>query len=487
MNELTTPCGLTALKSLLTCLIDIFLLPVVVHLLRSIIQEVRIVLNTARLRLSFKARTSIISNPRKKVFLMSVLNSLYVGIDVSKNSNQVYAMNFDQKKLLSFSVSNDSEGASKIESKLIECLNKNNYKHVVIVLESTGMYSFHIATYLSASELLAKYSVLVYCINPKTSQNYRKSFTEMDKTDPKDSYILADMARAGKIKDLTPVKGSQKLALQRLTRHRKHISDQIVREKLYVLNNIFLKFSAFDSKYNGLAPFSDPFSATAQAILLEYKSPEEIINTPIEDLTSFISTTSKNRFNDSKKVAEILTKCARMSYRLDKSAYEPINTAIASSLAILRCLENEMKHINKEIENLSKGFNYDEYNCLISIPGIGPTFAAGILSEIGSIKQFDNEEGLAKFAGLTWRRHQSADDEYEDTPMTKTGNSYLRYYLIEAAIMAVHHNPVYREYYQKKYAEVKTHKHTRAIALTARKLVRLIYGLLSKNQLYKAD
>lgn len=418
---------------------------------------------------------------------MSVLNSLFIGIDVSKNSNQVYAMNFDQKKLLSFSAPNDSEGASKIEAKLIECLYKNNYESVVIVLESTGMYSFHIATYLSSSELLANYSVLVYCINPKTSQNYRKSFSEMDKTDPKDAYILADMARIGKVKDLTPVKGPQKLALQRLTRHRKHISEQIVREKLYVLNNIFLKFSAFDHKYDGLAPFSDPFSTTAQAILLEYKSPEEIINTPIEDLTSFISTISKNRFTDSKKVAEILTKCARMSYRLDKAAYEPINTAIASSLAILRCLENEMKHINKEIENLSKGFNSDEYNCLISIPGIGPTFAAGILSEIGSIRQFDNEEGLAKFAGLTWRRHQSGDDEYEDTPMTKTGNAYLRYYLIEAASMAVLHNPVYKEYYQKKFAEVKTHQHTRAIALTARKLVRLIYGLLSKNQLYKAN
>lgn len=418
---------------------------------------------------------------------MSVLNSLFVGIDVSKNSNQVYAMNFDQKKLLSFSASNDSEGASKIEAKLIECLNKNNYEHVVIVLESTGMYSFHIATYLSSSELLAKYSVLVYCINPKTSQNYRKSFSEMDKTDPKDSYILADMARVGKVKDLTPVKGPQKLALQRLTRHRKHISEQIVREKLYVLNNIFLKFSAFDRKYDGLSPFSDPFTATAQAILLEYKSPEEIVNTSIEDLTSFISTASRNRFADSKKVAETLTKCARMSYRLDKAAYEPINTAIASSLAILRCLENELKHIDKEIANLSKGFNSDEYNCLISIPGIGPTFAAGILSEIGSIKQFDDEEALAKYAGLTWRRHQSGDDEYEDTPMTKTGNSYLRYYIVEAAAMAVLHNPVYTQYYQKKFTEVKTHQHTRAIALTARKLVRLIYGLLSKNQLYKAN
>ena len=417
---------------------------------------------------------------------MSVLNSLFVGIDVSKNSNQVYAMNFDQKKLLSFSVPNDSEGASKIEAKLIECLYKNNYKKVVIVLESTGMYSFHIATCLSSSELLANYSVLVYCINPKTSQNYRKSFSEMDKTDPKDSYILADMARVGKVDKLTPVKGPQKLALQRLTRHRKHISDQIVREKLYVLNNIFLKFSAFDRKFDGLAPFSDPFSATAQAILLEYKSPEEIINTSIEDLTLFISTTSKNRFDDSKKVAEILTKCARMSYRLDKAAYGPINTAIASSLAIRRCLETEMKHINKEIENLMKGYNKEEYLCLLSIPGIGPVFAAGILSEIGSIKQFDDEEGLAKFAGLTWRKNQSGPKDNEDTPMTKTGNSYLRYYLIEAASMAVLHNPVYREYYQKKFAEVKTHQHTRALALTARKLVRLIHGLLSKNQLYKA-
>ena len=104
------------------------------------------------------------------------------------------------------------------------------------------------------------------------------------------AYILADMARVGKVNSLTPVKGPQKLAIQRLTRHRKHISEQIVKEKLYVLNNIFLKFSAFDRKYEGLSPFSDPFTAIAQAVLLEYKSPEEIINTSIEDLTSFIAT-----------------------------------------------------------------------------------------------------------------------------------------------------------------------------------------------------
>ena len=53
--------------------------------------------------------------------------------------------------------------------------------------------------------------------------------------------------------------------------------------------------------------------------------------------------------------------------------------------------------------------------------------------------------------------------------------------------MAILYNSVYTQNYQKKFTEVKTHQHTRAIALTARKLVRLIYGLLSKNQLYKAN
>lgn len=416
--------------------------------------------------------------------MQHVSNTLFVGIDVSKTSNQIYAMSFDQKKLLSFSSPNDTDGASKIESKLLECLVKNDLQHLVIILESTGVYSFHIATYLSSSEYLANFNCLVYCINPKTSSNYRKTFSDMDKTDPKDSYILADMARVGKHKDLTPVKGSQKLAMQRLTRHRMHLSEQIVREKLYVLTNIFLKFSAFDMKIDGKPVFSDTFSATAQSVLLEFKSPEEIINTSLEELSSFISTISKNRFNDSKEVAQTLQKCARMSYRLDKAAYDPINTAIASSLCILRCYEAEIKHVDKEIANLTKGYLDEEYKCLISIPGIGPVFAAGILSEIGSIKQFDGDEALAKYAGITWRKKQSGSFDSDDTPMTKTGNSYLRYYLINSTTMAILHNPTYKQFYDKKFAEAKTHQHTRAIALTSRKLIRLIYGLLSKNQLF---
>jgi len=45
------------------------------------------------------------------------------------------------------------------------------------------------------------------------------------------------------------------------------------------------------------------------------------------------------------------------------------------------------------------------------------------------------------------------------------------------------YNEEYQIFYQKKYQEVPDHN-KRALVLTARKVVRLVFALLSKNQLY---
>ncbi len=144
-----------------------------------------------------------------------------------------------------------------------------------------------------------------------------------------------------------------------------------------------------------------------------------------------------------------------------------------------------MKDIDKAILRQVAGFNHDHYQILTSIPGIGKVYAAGILAEIVDISQFESNDALAKYAGITWRKNQSGKFTADETYMTKTGNKYLRYFLIQAANMARIHIPEYRDFYHKKYDEVTTHQHKRALALTARKLIRLIYGLLSTNRLYK--
>ena len=414
------------------------------------------------------------------------LTTLYVGIDVSKASNHILIMDFNQKVIKQFRAPNNHVGAETIEAYILDALYASNFTHVIIVLESTGIYSAHIATFLSASNALSLYHTLVYTINPKTSRNYRASFSDMDKTDPKDAFILADLARVGRTKKLNPFKGSQKVALQRLTRHRVHLVENLTKEKTYTLNNIFLKFSEF-GKANDEGKFlSNDFSKTATAILENYHDLDDIINTSLEDLTAFIVEKSRNRFTNPSHTAKVIRKAARDSYRLDKVAYEPINLTISSSLVLIRCFEEEIKKIDKSIEILVKGLNEAEYVSLKSIPGIGPVYAAGILSEIGSIKQFDSNEALAKYAGITWRKTQSGNFEADDTKMTKTGNHYLRYYLVQAANSVRRFTPEYTEFYTKKFNEVKSHQHKRALALTTRKLIRLIFGLMSKDQIYSS-
>ena len=121
---------------------------------------------------------------------------------------------------------------------------------------------------------------------------------------------------------------------------------------------------------------------------------------------------------------------------------------------------------------------------LISIPGIGPVFSAGIMAEIGDINRFQNHAQLAKYAKPAWKQHQSGDFDAQNTRLINSGNRFLRYYLCEAAFSLVRCDKEYSDFYHLKYKEVNRFQHKRALALTARKFVRLVFRLLKDNRLY---
>ena len=107
-----------------------------------------------------------------------------------------------------------------------------------------------------------------------------------------------------------------------------------------------------------------------------------------------------------------------------------------------------------------------------------------IIAEIGDIHRFSSQASVAKFAGLVWTQHQSGEFEAEHSRMIKSGNRYLRYYLLEAANSVRRCDSEFRRYYDLKFKEVNKYQHKRALALTARKLVRLVFRLLKDNRLY---
>lgn len=412
------------------------------------------------------------------------LSTLYVGIDVSSKSNVVCTMDFYRNKYVESSFANNQPGTDELVQKILECLKEHPDLHTVVAaLESTSVYSIHVANSLSSCEALLKFKTYVFVLNPKTTANYKKSFIGLGKTDPIDAFVIADYARAGCI-ETEPWRGCQFLALKRLTRHRLHLVECITREKAYLVSNLYLKFSELQMLDKDEQPFCDVYGATSSSVLTEYLSPEEIVSASEEELLSFLAEKSRNRIKDISKTADLLKKAARDSYRLDKALYEPLNVSIASSFNCIETFKKEIKAIDVAIEREIKGLNPNAFIILQSIDGIGPVFAGGIIAEIGDISAFHSSDALAKYAGLYWKHNDSGDFTSEDNHMSKAGNRYLRYYLGEAANSMRTHNAEYGAYYRKKYNEVPKHQHKRALALTSRKFVRLVYGLLAKNQLY---
>lgn len=162
---------------------------------------------------------------------MSILTTLYIGIDVSKRSNTICAIDFEQKVYCKFTELNNEVGATAIKNRITPILINNKFTNVQFIIESTGVYSYHIATFLSSNDELMKFNSTVYCVNPKAARNYKSSYVDSDKTDPADAFMLADFGRVGRTKNITPWRGPQLLALQRLTRYRIHLTEQITREK----------------------------------------------------------------------------------------------------------------------------------------------------------------------------------------------------------------------------------------------------------------
>ena len=416
------------------------------------------------------------------------LSTLFVGIDIGSRINVVSAINFEQEFLIKMKpIPNARGGAEQLEQMIAEVLKQHHEFHFVIIgLESTGFYGIHIANYLSTCESLAPFSPRVYCLNPKEVSKYKDSFNSLDKNDGIDSFVIADFARVGRI-SIQPWRGAQYLALQRLTRHRLHITECIAREKTYMLNNIFLKFSEFAMLRDDEHPFSNRYGATAEAVLTEYMTNEDLVNASVEELVSFISRKSRGRISDPVETVKLLQTAARNSYRLDKCLYEPLTISISCSFNCISSFEKELKAIDAAIGKTVAGLNPVEYQVLNSIPGIGRVYAAGILAEIGSVKCFRSHDALAKYSGIVWKQNQSGKFQAENTPMNKAGNRYLRYYIIEATGSVIRHCPEFRAFYDKKFAEVTTHQHKRALALTSRKFLRTLFGLLDKGQLYSPD
>ena len=402
---------------------------------------------------------------------------LFVGLDVSSFDMKVCVLDGEGQKMDTFTVSNDLPGATMLKERLVNVVADRKVDSLKIGLESTSVYSFHPSMFLHHDEELKALGSQVFVMNPKQIANFKKSYADMNKTDEIDAFVIADYLRFGR-NQLSVVKESQYVALQQLTRSRYHLIKMMTKEKQHFLQHVSFKCNTFSKKVD-----SSVFGNAMMELFLEKLSLEELAQMPLEELVSFLQENGKNRFDDPECVAVSIQKAVQSSYRLDKVVEDSMDVILGTTIEMIRAFQKQIKEIDKSIKKIMAGLT----QTLESIPGIGPVFAAGIIAEIGQIERFDDETKIAKYAGLYWKKRQSGHFIAENTSLSRNGNQYLRYYLVEAANSVRRHVPDYQAYYAKKHGEVPKHQHKRALVLTARKLVRLVDALLRSRQLFTLE
>ena len=407
------------------------------------------------------------------------MDKLFVGLDVSKNDYKVCVLDAEGERVGKvFALKNNADDSEILVERIVEAAKIHETTKVFIGYESTSVYGWHLQYFLADSPTLQAFSPTIICFNPSVIENHKKSIGDLPKTDRIDAFAIADRLRIGRLPESTPV-DFRYLALQRLTRHRFHIVENIVREKNYYLSNLFLKCSGLCQS----GVFSNNFGAAATSLVDDIDNFEEIANMPLEDLVEWLVEKGREHFEFPEETAKKLQSAVKSSYRLNAAVDHSLNLVLRSCLANIKSLEQQKKAVEKSIRE-QVAFFEREYTCLKSVKGIGDVIAAGLIAEIAGISRFENDNALAKFAGIYWNAHQSADFSADESHLRRRGNKYLRYYFVLAADQLRKYAPEYNEFYSRKFKESKTHHHKRALILTSRKAIRLVFALLHDNKLY---
>lgn len=380
---------------------------------------------------------------------------IYVGIDIAKETHFASAMDGNGIVLIEpFSFNNDAVGFSKFIKK-ISCFDKQD---LLIGLESTGIYSENIISFLYQND----YSIAV--INPIQTASLRKSNIRNTKTDKIDTFLIIKALMLNSY-ILYSESDAQSMQLKSLARFRKNLKKSVSRLKIQLSGYVNISFPELASFFK-----SGLHINTCYQLLKAYPSPEDIAALHLTKLSNLLSKASHGRFK--REYAVALKSLAISSVGVKNSFLSIQIIQTISQIELLVCQIDEIDSVIKKI--------MAEINSVITtVPGIDAVDGAMILGEIGNINRFSSPAKLLAYAGLDPTVYQSGKFKANSTKMSKRGSKILRFALINAAWQLSLNDKTFEDYYNLKRSQGLNHY--AALGHTAHKLVRVIFKLLKFN------
>ena len=387
---------------------------------------------------------------------------IYVGIDIAKLNHFASALSSDGEVLMQpFKFTNDYDGFSLLISKLAT-LDRNS---IIIGLESTAHYGDNLVRFL----ITTGFNVCV--LNPIQTSTLRKNNIRKTKTDKVDTFIIAktlmmqDPLRFITLEDLDFIE------LKELGRFHQKTIKQRTRLKIQLTSYVDQVFPELQYFFK-----SGLHQKAVYALLKEAPTPDRIASMHMTHLASLLNNFSHGHFK--KETARDLRVLAKKSVGINDSS---LALQITQTIEQIELLDSQLFNTELEMCNLESHIN----SVLMTIPGIGIVNGGIILGEIGDIHRFSSPNKVLAYAGLDPSVYQSGNFQAQRTRMSKRGSRTLRYALMNAAHNVVKNNQTFKEYYDSKRAEGRSHYN--ALGHCAGKLVRIIYKMLTDNVEFNLD
>ncbi len=385
----------------------------------------------------------------------------YVGIDIAKNTHWASIMSSDGEVISEpFSFSNDNLGFQKLISKL-DSLEKQK---ILIGLESTAHYGENLISYLFNLDFK------VGIINPIQTANLRRSNIRKTKNDKVDTFIIIKALTLNNY-SLVTSRDINNLKLKGLCRSRRNLVTMRSKAKIQLASFVDQIFPELNSFFKGNLHLNVSYQ-----LLKEYSSPTEIQNLNLTKLTNILKNNSHGRY--SKEQAIALRELAKNSVGISNPS---LTLQIKHAILQIELFDSQIE----EVEMLYKQI-VDELNTtIISIPGMSYNQAAVILGCIGDINRFNTSSQLLAYAGLDPSVIQSGNFTARSAKMSKRGSGMLRYALVYSAHNVVKNNTTFKNYYDLKRSQGKSHYC--ALGHVAHKLVRVIFKMLKDDVTFNLD
>jgi transposase len=145
----------------------------------------------------------------------------------------------------------------------------------------------------------------------------------------------------------------------------------------------------------------------------------------------------------------------------------------------IRSLSRSIKKVDDEMSQ--QGRKLSGHKNLTSIKGIGDRSATVLLSVIGDVNDFADEDKLASYFGIVpWV--SDSNETVRHGRITKNGSKLARTTLVQCTLVAKRYSP----YLARHYERIKAHRGSgKAIIATARKFLGIIYNTLKNDWVFE--